>query len=347
MPVIVTGGRPRSFAAALPRIVAHIAPTRCMAELPSYVQALGHGIHAIDTGFHRPLFDAAYLIVENGHAAFVDTGTNHAVPRLLGALEALGLTPAQVEHVIPTHVHLDHAGGVGLLMQQLPRATAWVHPRGVRHMVDPSALVAGATAVYGEAEMERSYGRIVGVPAGRVRETADHMTIELAGRPLTFLDTPGHARHHHCVWDARSRGFFTGDTFGLSYREFDTGRGPWLLPTTTPVQFEPGPLRATVLRLMSYRPDSIYLTHYGRIGDVQRLGAEFLEQLDAMVALGRSLRDAPGRHEAIKRGLMQQYQARVAAQGCRFTADDVERLLAMDTELNAQGMGIWLDKEAA
>ena len=115
---------------------------------------------------------------------------------------------------------------------------------------------------------------------------------------------------------------------GLSYREFDTGRGPWLLPTTTPVQFEPGPLRATVLRLMSYRPDSIYLTHYGRIGDVQRLGADLLEQLVAMVALGRSLRDEPDRHEAIKRGLMQQYQARVASHGCRFTPDEVERLLA-------------------
>ncbi len=318
-----------------------------MADLPSYAQAIGHGIHAIDTGFHRPLFDAAYLIVEQGRAAFVDTGTNHAVPRLLGTLAALGLAPEDVDFVIPTHVHLDHAGGVGLLMQHLPRATACVHPRGVRHMVDPAALIAGATAVYGEAEMEKSYGRIVGVPAERVRETADQMTIELAGRPLSFLDTPGHARHHHAVWDARSRGFFTGDTFGLSYREFDTERGPWLLPTTTPVQFEPGPLRATVQRLMSYRPDSIYLTHYGRIGDVQRLGSELLDQLDDMVALGRSLRDAPDRHQAIKRGLMQQYQARVAAHGCRFTPDEVERLLAMDTELNAQGMGIWLDKEAA
>ena len=106
-----------------------------MADLPSYAQAIGHGIHAIDTGFHRPLFDAAYLIVENGHAAFVDTGTNFAVPRLLAALADLGLAPDAVDYVIPTHVHLDHAGGVGLLMQHLPRATAWVHPRGVRHMV--------------------------------------------------------------------------------------------------------------------------------------------------------------------------------------------------------------------
>lgn len=318
-----------------------------MPTLPSYVQALDHGIHVIDTGFHRPMFDASFLIVEDGRAAFVDTGTNHALPRLLGALEALGLAPEAVEHVIPTHVHLDHAGGVGLLMTHLPAAQVWVHPRGARHLIDPSALVAGATAVYGADEMERSYGRIVGVPAERVRETADGLTITLAGRPLAFLDTPGHARHHHCIWDERSRGFFTGDTFGLSYREFDTAQGAWLMPTTTPVQFEPEALRRSVQRLLAAEPQWMYLTHFGRVGEVQRLGASFLEQLDEMVALGRSLRAAPGRHEAIKRGLLAICEARSARHGCRFAPGQLARLLDIDTELNAQGMGIWLDRDAA
>ncbi len=317
-----------------------------MPLLPPFVQALDHGIHAIDTGFHREHFDAAYLIVERGRAAFVDTGTNFGVPRLLAALEALGLAPADVDLVIPTHVHLDHAGGVGLLMTHLPHATAWVHPRGARHLIDPRALIAGATAVYGEEEMARSYGRIVGVPAERVRESADGMTVELAGRPLQFLDTPGHARHHHCVWDERTRGFFTGDTFGLSYREFDSARGPWLLPTTTPVQFEPEALKSSVRRLLSYDPACMYLTHFGRVGEVERLGAELLEQIDAMVALGRALRDAPQRHEALKRGLLEQYIAHVARHGCNFTPARIAELLAIDLELNAQGMGIWLDKEA-
>lgn len=316
-----------------------------MPLLPPYVQALDHGIHVIDTGFHRDLFDASYLIVEHGRAAFVDTGTNFAVPRLLGALEALGLEREAVDHVIPTHVHLDHAGGVGLLMTHLPAATAWVHPRGARHLIDPKALVIGATAVYGEAEMAKSYGRIVGVPAQRVRETADGMTIELAGRPLQFMDTPGHARHHHCVWDERSRGWFTGDTFGLSYREFDTAQGPWLLPTTTPVQFDPEPLKTSVQRMLSFSPQWLYLTHFGRVGDVAHLGADLLAQIDTMVALGRSLRNAPQRHDAIKRGLLEQYVARLARHGCDFTRERIAELLGMDIELNAQGMGIWLDKE--
>jgi glyoxylase-like metal-dependent hydrolase (beta-lactamase superfamily II) len=308
-------------------------------------EPLADGIHVIDTGFHRPRFDASWLIVENGRAAFVDTGTNHAVPRLLGTLDALGLAPDAVEWVIPTHVHLDHAGGAGLLMQHLPRATLLVHPHGARHLTDPARLVASATRVYGAAEMERSYGRIVGVPAARVRVSHDGMVVELAGRSLRFLDTPGHARHHHCIWDERSRGFFTGDTFGLSYREFDTEQGAWLLPTTTPAQFDPPALRASVERLMSFEPAWLYLTHYGRVGDVARLGAMFLDQLDAMVALGRRVRAAADRHAVLRSELLQLYLDRLARHGCRLPRQQVEKLLEMDVELNAQGLGIWLDRE--
>ncbi len=300
-------------------------------------------MYAIDTGFQRPRFDAAYLLAHEGRAAFIDTGTNHAVPRLLAALEALGLAPEAVDYVIPTHVHLDHAGGAGLLMSRLPAASLVVHPRGARHMVDPSQLYEGALAVYGQQEMDRSYGTLVPVPANRVLESHDGLTLALAGRPLHFIDTPGHARHHHCIWDEASRGWFTGDTFGLSYREFDTANGPWILPTSTPVQFDPGALRHSVERLLRREPACMYLTHYGCVDDVPRLAALLLEQVDAMVALGRSLRDAPGRHEKLKQGLLSLYLQRLAAHGF---ADETRagELLAMDVELNAQGLAIWLDK---
>jgi glyoxylase-like metal-dependent hydrolase (beta-lactamase superfamily II) len=312
--------------------------------LPAFAEPLPHGIHAIDTGFQRDRFDAAYLMVQRGRAAFIDTGTNLAVPRLLGTLEALGLPRSAVDWVIPTHVHLDHAGGAGLLMRELPSARLLVHPRGARHMMDPSALVAGATAVYGEAEMDRSYGTPVGVAPDRITTSTDGMTVELAGRPLLLIDTPGHARHHHCIWDAASRGWFTGDTFGLSYREFDTAHGPWIVPTSTPVQFEPEALRASIERLLAFAPERMYLTHYGAVGDVPRLGALLLEQLAGMVRIGLAERAVPGRHGALKQALEAQYLDSLARHGCLLPQAAQRELLALDIELNAQGMAIWRDR---
>jgi glyoxylase-like metal-dependent hydrolase (beta-lactamase superfamily II) len=313
-------------------------------DLPTFLEPLGHGVYAVDTGFHRPRFDAAYLLVQNGRAAFIDTGTNHGVPRLLASLDALGLQRDAVDWVIPTHVHLDHAGGAGLLMQALPRAQLLVHPRGARHMIDPTALWVGATAVYGADEMARSYGHVVPVPAERVVPSSDGLTIHLGERPLLLIDTPGHAKHHHCLWDALSRGWFTGDTFGLSYREFDTAQGAWIMPTSTPVQFEPEALHASVTRLLATQPQCMYVTHYGRVDGVARLGALLLALLAQMVALGQAEKHNPHRHDALKRGQLEIFSASLAAHGCDFKRDKVADLLSIDLELNAQGMAVWLDR---
>jgi glyoxylase-like metal-dependent hydrolase (beta-lactamase superfamily II) len=312
--------------------------------LPAFVTRLGHGIHAIDTGFHRPLFDAAYLIVEDGRGAFVDTGTNHSVPRLLAALAGAGLAADAVDYVIATHVHLDHAGGVGLLVQHLPNARVVVHKRGARHLADPRHLVNSATTVYGAEEIERSYGVLVPVDAKRIVAVHDEATIELGGRPLLFLDTPGHAMHHHCIWDAASRGFFTGDTFGLSYREFDTSAGAWIMPTTTPVQFQPEALRRSIERMLAFDPEWIYVTHYGRVGDVRRLGALLLAQLDEMVAAARATAPGPARHGALMGAFEAIHLASLRAHGVTLGESRIRELLALDLELNAQGVAIWLDR---
>lgn len=313
--------------------------------LPAWLQDLGGGVHAIDTAFLRDRFDAAYLIVRGGRAAFVDTGTNFALPRLLGALDALGLARSTVDWVIPTHVHLDHAGGVGALMRELPGAQVLVHPRGARHLIDPSALYEGALAVYGAEEMARSYGELIAVPAGRVQSSADGMTVDLAGSPLRLVDTPGHARHHHCIWDAATRGWFTGDTFGISYPEFTSERGRWIFPTSTPVQFEPEVLRASVQRLLAADPACMYLTHYSRVDEVDRLAAMQLGLLDRMVKLGHSLQAAPDRHRRLKDGLLSIYRQSLAEHRCPIAPATVAELLAVDLELNAQGIGVWLDRE--
>ena len=317
-----------------------------MSLLPDYLEDLGGGVYAIDTGFQRPRFDAAYLLVQDGRAAFVDNGTNHALPRHLGALDALGLSRDAVDYVIPTHVHLDHAGCSGVLMRELPAATLWVHPRGAKHLIDPTALIESALAVYGPEEMARSYGTIVGVDEARVRTTHDGMDLMLGSRRLHFIDTPGHARHHHCIWDETTRGWFTGDTFGISYREFDTDRGAWIMPTSTPVQFEPEALRHSVQRLLAAQPACMYLTHYGRVTAVHTLADQLLALLDGVVRLGQAERHAADRHARLKDGLLALYLDSLATHGCRFGADEVARLLSVDLELNAQGMAAWLDRDA-
>jgi len=305
-----------------------------------------HGIHAIDTGFFRPGFDASHLIVERGRAAFVDVGINDSVPRLLHALAQHGVAADAVDWLLITHVHLDHAGGTGALLQHLPNARVVVHPRGARHLIDPTQLIAGAAAVYGAEEVRRTYGELVPVPVDRLVEAPDGHVVGLAGRDLVCLDTPGHARHHFAVWDAASRAFFPGDTFGLSYREFDTARGAFILPTTTPVQFEPAALHASIRRMLSFAPQAMYLTHYSRVEGVARLAEDLHVQIDAMVAIARRHAAAADRHAAIRRDLTALYVERAAAHGCTQDAAQVQALLAMDIELNAQGLGVWLDREA-
>jgi len=303
------------------------------------------GIHTIDTGFVRPRFDAAYLIVEHGRGAFVDCGTNHSVPRMLAALGEAGLAPTDVDWLVLTHVHLDHAGGAGELIALLPNAKLVVHPRGARHMIDPSVLWAGASAVYGEEVMESTYGRLRPVPAGRVVEAPDGHVVDLAGRALRCLDTPGHAKHHLSMHDAGSNTCFTGDVFGLSYRDFDTTNGPFILPTTSPVQFDPAALHASIRRLVALEPAALHLTHYGRVEHVAKLADDLHAQIDAMVAIARAAQDQPDRHAVLTGALTDLYAGRAAAHGWTQGREALVALLGMDIELNAQGLEVWLDQQ--
>lgn len=310
-------------------------------QLPAFS---AQGIHCIDTGLVRPGFDAAWLVVEQGRAAFIDCGTSHAVPAMLQALARLRLGREAVDWLILTHVHLDHAGGAGALLAHLPHARVLVHPRGAPHLIDPSRLVAGATAVYGAEEMARSYGQVLPIDPARVHCASDGQSIDLAGRALLCIDTPGHARHHLCVFDARSRSWFTGDTFGISYRELDGPHGHFIIPTTSPVQFEPGPLKHSIGRMLALQPQAMHLTHYASVGQVERLGQQLLEQIDAMVAIARE--QAQGDAQTLEQRLfdaLSGYYAGRAEQAGLSTAQ-VLPLLAIDIRLNAQGLVCWLQR---
>lgn len=313
------------------------------APFPPLTRTYPGGVRAVDTQLLRPEMAASFLVAEGGRAAFIEAGTAHSTPGLLAALAEAGHSPGEVDWVIVTHVHLDHAGGAGRLMEALPNAKLVVHPRGARHMIDPSRLVKGAKAVYGERAFAEKFGEIVPVPEERVQIAGEGDRIELAGRPLEFLDTPGHAKHHFCAWDERTRGWFTGDTFGLSYREFDTGNDPFLFPTTTPIDFDPEAMHDSVNRLMSFEPECVYLTHYGRVNEPASLAPDLHRRIDAIAAIGERHADAGDDREALIRADMERWLLdELVAHGVKLPEDDQRRLLDMDLDLNAQGLDVWL-----
>jgi glyoxylase-like metal-dependent hydrolase (beta-lactamase superfamily II) len=302
-------------------------------------------ITAIDADYVRPRLAASHLVVDDGRAAFVDTGTTQSLPNLLGALEQKGIAREAVDWVLTTHVHLDHAGGAGALMRELPNARCAIHPRGARHLVEPSKLVAGSIAVYGEERYRAIYGELVPVDESRVFVAEDGARIMLGRRELELIHTPGHALHHYCIVDRAHELIFSGDTFGISYRDFDVDGREFIFPTTTPVHFDPEALCRSVDRLMSYAPRSIFLTHYAEVRDLGRLAREMKERVLAYADLGLRYRDAHDRADKLRHGMFAMMATWLDAHG--FPKDDAKRhwLLDDDIELNCQGIEVWLDRK--
>ncbi len=306
-----------------------------------------HHVSCIDTEQQRPGLACCYLMRSGDRYAFVECGTSLSVPGLLRVLEQRGIGVEQVAYVMPTHVHLDHAGGAGLLMSRLPNAQLVIHPRGARHMIDPSKLIEGAAAVYGADQIPAMYGQILPVAEQRVIVAEDNFRLDFSGRELLFLDAPGHARHHYAIWDAASRGLFSGDVFGLSYREADGPQGPYLFPTTTPVQFEPEAWARTLDRFAQLDPAYVYLTHYGRVGNVPKLAHELRRGIASYERLARHHAAAPERHARIKEAITSHALAELRAMNAPLSEQQARALLEFDMELNAQGLEVWLDKQKA
>ncbi|MGC1459099.1 MAG: MBL fold metallo-hydrolase [Steroidobacteraceae bacterium] len=303
------------------------------------------GITAVDTEYIRPGLAAAHIIQHRGGAAFVDVGTNYSVPHLLAALQELAISPEDVDYVFITHVHLDHAGGAGLLLQSLPAARLVVHPRGAPHLIDPAKLIAASMTVYGADLYRELYGELIPVPASRVITTEDGQYFDLRGRSFQLLHTPGHALHHYCLVDLAHRNLFTGDTFGLSYRELDTAQGAFGVPTTTPSQFDPVQLIASIDRLMATEPRAAYLMHYSRVTGLPAIAASLKAQIPELAAMALRHADAADPYAAIYADMRALWIRLATRHGLAEPAACVDEYLSKDLDLNTQGLISWLQRQ--
>ena len=298
------------------------------------------GISVIDSEYYSKDFAAIYLLKQKNKVIIIETGTNYSVPHVKEALSQVGLSFSDVSYVIPTHVHLDHAGGAGLLMMQCQNAALVVHPRGARHLIDPSKLVAGAKAVYGENKFKEYYGEIFPIDANRVIQADDNFILDFDGRELRFIDTPGHARHHFCIWDKATKSMFTGDTFGISYRDLDHQDELYILPSTSPVQFDPEALIQSINRIMEFKPERVCLTHFSAIKPTKKATNKLIESIHFVSNLAIKYADKNDSESIIYTKMMDYFLEGLNEIGFQNN-DYAKDRLSLDVLINTQGLIYW------
>ena len=307
-------------------------------------QQLDHGIACIDALYTEPGIACLYALIHDGECAIIETGTNHSVPNIRASLTELGVSLEHIRYVIPTHVHLDHAGGAGALMELAPNAELLIHPRGARHMIDPARLIASSIQVYGEKAFYELYGDIVPIPESRVRIMEDGDRVMLGDRELRFKHLRGHADHHFCIFDTGSRGWFSGDMFGVSYKRQRFEAGAFVMPATTPTQFDPHLYAESIDRLAAASPQRMYLTHYGELPFATEQADLLKRQLASYESLGSGRTIEP---KDLEQKVLSVTEDALATLIEKDAAAKEAAKLAFDVALNAQGISWWAAKQAS
>lgn len=202
-------------------------------------------------------------VIQEEELTIVETSASPSIKYVKEGLRALGVSLDEVKYIIVTHIHLDHAGGAGLLIQECPNAKVVVHPKGARHLADPSRLIAGAKAVYGD-KFSELFEPILPIDEDRLLVKGEGDKLKIGSNcQLEFLDTPGHANHHFSIYDPISNGMFTGDTVGVRYEQLIPDDVQLFLPSTSPNQFDPEAMQRAIDRMQEMQLDVIYFGHYG------------------------------------------------------------------------------------
>lgn len=311
---------------------------------------LGFGISLIDLYDLQTAQRTGAYVFHEEEVTIIETSASPSIPHLLKGLEELSIDLKDVKNIIVTHIHLDHAGGAGVLLKHCPNACVFVHPKGMRHLADPSRLIEGAKAVYGE-KFDALFDPIVPIPEDRLIVKEDGETLQIGeDRTLTFLHTPGHANHHFSIYDEKSNGIFTGDTAGVFYPQLLSYDVELYLPSTSPNQFDPEAMQASIKRFMSLHPDRIYFGHFGMSTHVQTVWDQLHYWLPIFVQIGRDIVDKQKdksfteKTEAVFQLLFDNVQTFLRKRQVPDNAD-VYKLLQLDLQVCAMGLVDYIEKQ--
>jgi hydroxyacylglutathione hydrolase len=314
-------------------------------QINSSLVSYEEGIFAIDSGYIRKEFASIHLIVEKNKVAIVDTGTNFSLANVLEALKTLNLNRLCVEWIFLTHIHLDHAGGAGKLMSIFANARLAVHRKGAKHMVNPKKLWDAVIQVYGLKTALEQYGEIVPIPKNRIVEVEEGDILYLEKRAFEFWDAPGHANHHVFIRDTKSKSIFTGDTFGISYKELDTANGAFAFISSTPSQFDPVAAQNSIQRIMKSDANMVFLTHYSQLTNIQYAGNSLLQLVDDYVKIAEVNADNENLNVNIVNSLKELLLQRAHSHGVVMSNEYLIDILDFDIKLNASGLITWLERK--
>lgn len=305
---------------------------------------LGKRIYLID-GFDLGMEGrtGSYVILEE-ELTLVETSASPSIPYLLKGLGDLRIDPKDISYIIVTHIHLDHAGGVGLLLKECPNAKVVVHPKGARHLVDPERLIQGAKAVYGD-DFDRLFEPILPVPEEKIIVKADRETLSIGPScTLQFFDTPGHANHHFSIFDPVSNGIFTGDTFGIRYHQVQDKQFTFYLPSTSPNQFNPEAMFRSMELIKNLNVDRIYFGHFGMSTDVNDVYQQLCNWLPVFVDTAESLCRQGKAADELAAALFEQVQQHLSKRGIPLD-HPIYEILQLDLHVCAMGLADYVSKK--
>ncbi|WP_096188690.1 MBL fold metallo-hydrolase [Evansella halocellulosilytica] len=288
-----------------------------------------------------------YVLVDKPEVAvtLIETGPSSSNKHIKKGLEELGISLSDIKWVIVTHIHLDHSGGAGLLLSECPNAKLIVHPKGARHLIDPTKLIKGAKAVYGDS-FDKLFSPVLPVEKDRIIEKTDNSTLTLTkDRTLTFIDTPGHSRHHFSIYDSKTLTMFTGDTIGIRYPSLERDGSYLYLPSTSPNQFDPEEMLLSIEKIESMKPMFIAFGHYGLSTHPNLVYKQIRYWLPIFLKLGKESLEKDLGHEGLKEELLVAVNEQLKKDGIK-NDHTAYKMIHLDLNISAMGILDYLKKQS-